>query len=139
MKEYVIIVRTDSYAGNFERELCAHLTGIIGECEVGDDYVDENIESIFDQSVKSVPDDNGCYRPVSLGGCKKTREFTSNDVVIWFDSIPTPEQQALIKERALTFNKAAAEHNQWHKKDINIDSIILREIEVNINSNDHVL
>lgn len=138
MKEYVIIVRTDSYAGNFERELCAHLTGIVGDCEVGDDYVDENVESIFEGIVKHMPDDNGTRRPVSLGGCKKTREFTSNDVVIWFDSIPTPEQQAIIKERAETFNQIHVIKYNWNKK-IKIESIILREIDTTINSNDHVL
>jgi hypothetical protein len=138
MKEYVIIVRTDSYAGNFERELCAHLTGIVGDCEVGDDYVDENIESIFEEIVKSVPDDNGTRRPVSLGGCAKTKEFNSNDVVIWFDSIPTEEQQAIIKERAETFNQIHVIKYSWNKK-IKIKSIILREVEVNINSINHTL
>ena len=138
MKEYLIIVRTDSYAGNFERELCAHLTGIVGDCEVGDDYVDENIESIFEEIVKSVPDDNGTRRPVSLGGCAKTKEFNSNDVVIWFDSIPTEEQQAIIKERAETFNQIHVIKYSWNKK-IQIESIILREIEVNINSINHTL
>jgi hypothetical protein len=138
MKEYVIIVRTDSYAGNFERELCAHLTGIIGECEVGEEYVDESIWPIFQGIVAHIPDDNGCRRPVSLGGCKKTREFTSNDVVIWFDSIPTQEQQALIKERAETFNDVHVIKYDWNKS-IKINSIILREIDITINSNDHVL
>lgn len=138
MKEYVIIVRTDSYAGNFERELCAHLTGIVGDCEVGDDYVDENIESIFEEIVKSVPDDNGTRRPVSLGGCAKTKEFNSNDVVIWFDSIPTEEQQAIIKERAETFNQIHVIKYNWNKA-IKIESIILREVEVNINSINHTL
>jgi hypothetical protein len=138
MKEYAIIVRTDSYAGNFERELCAHLTGIVGDCEVGDDYVDENIESIFEEIVKSVPDDNGTRRPVSLGGCAKTKEFNSNDVVIWFDSIPTEEQQAIIKERAETFNQIHVIKYSWNKK-IKIESIILREIDTNINSINHTL
>jgi hypothetical protein len=139
MKEYAIIVRTDSYAGNFERELCAHLTGIVGECEVGDEYVDESIESIFEGIVAHIPDDNGCRRPVSLGGCSKTKGFNGNDVVIWFDGLPSDEQKKLLKERALTFNKAATKHNQWHKKDIKIDSIILREIDTTINSINHTL
>ena len=138
MKEYLIIVRTDSYAGNFERELCAHLTGIVGDCEVGDDYVDENIESIFEGNIKTPPDDNGTRRPVSLGGCSKTREFNSNDVVIWFDSIPTEEQQAIIKERAETFNQIHVIKYNWNKA-IKIESIILREVEVNINSINHTL
>jgi hypothetical protein len=138
MKEYVIIVRTDSYAGNFERELCAHLTGIVGECEVGDDYVDKNVEAIFENSIKSIPDDNGTHRPVSLGGCGLTEEFNSNDVVIWFDSIPTDEQKELLKERAETFNQIHVSKYDWNKE-IKIESIILREIEVNINSINHTL
>ena len=136
MKEYLIIVRTDSYAGNFERELCAHLTGIVGDCEVGDDYVDENIESIFEGNIKTPPDDNGTRRPVSLGGCSKTKEFNSNDAVIWFDSIPTEEQQAIIKEQAETFNEVHVSKYSRNKA-IKIKSIILREVEVNINSINH--
>lgn len=42
---YAFIIDTDSYAGNFERELCAYITGQVGECEVGDDYV-EDVEVI---------------------------------------------------------------------------------------------
>lgn len=34
-KSYSIVVETDSYAGNFEREMCAFMTGHIGECEAG--------------------------------------------------------------------------------------------------------
>lgn len=34
-KSYSIVVETDSYAGNFEREMCAFMTGHIGKCEVG--------------------------------------------------------------------------------------------------------
>jgi hypothetical protein len=32
---WLFIVDTDSYAGNFERCMCAYMTGQIGECEVG--------------------------------------------------------------------------------------------------------
>jgi hypothetical protein len=135
MKEYVIIVRTNQYAGNFERELCAHLTGIIGECEVGDDYVDEFITAIFETTIAQIPDDNCCRRPVSLGGCIKTEGYNGNDVVIWFDGKPTDEQIQIIKERSETFNKIHITKYDWNKE-IKIYTIILREIEVIINTND---
>lgn len=51
MTNYSIVIKTNQYAGNFERELCAHLTGIVGECEVGEEYVDESITEIFEQSI----------------------------------------------------------------------------------------
>lgn len=59
------IIDTDSYAGNFERELCAHITGQIGECEVGEEYVVEGIENKFPYLLR-VADENGVYRPCGL-------------------------------------------------------------------------
>ena len=32
---YLFVIDTDIYAGNFERQMCAYITGQIGECEVG--------------------------------------------------------------------------------------------------------
>ena len=40
------VIDTKQYAGNFEREMCAHITGHIGECEVGRDMVQEGIAEI---------------------------------------------------------------------------------------------
>ena len=40
---YGFIVDTDSYAGNFEREMCAYMTGHIGECSVGEEYASDEI------------------------------------------------------------------------------------------------
>ena len=98
---YSIIIKTNQYAGNFERELCAHLTGIVGECEVGHEYADEEITTIFEQSIATPADDNGTRRPVGLGS--RNEGATGNDVVIYFDSEPTKEQVQIIKERLLTF------------------------------------
>lgn len=62
-----VIVDTNKYSGNFEREMCAYATGQIGECGVGEDEVDENMphakwweEHVIHQ------EDEGCYRPVAL-------------------------------------------------------------------------
>jgi len=101
MSNYSIVIKTNQYAGNFERELCAHLTGIVGECEVGKEYVDEEITEIFEQSIDTPADDNGTRRPVGLGS--QNEGATSHDVVIYFDSEPTKEQVQVIKERLLTF------------------------------------
>lgn len=59
------VIDTDSYAGNFERELCAHICGHIGECGVGSDYVEDGTEEIF-HNVIQVPDEHGCHRPCSI-------------------------------------------------------------------------
>jgi len=37
---YKFIIDTDQYAGNFEREMCAYLTGTVGECGVGDEFAE---------------------------------------------------------------------------------------------------
>lgn len=77
---FIFVVDTDSYAGNFERELCAHITGQIGECGVGgnyrediedlkEDHYDFDLEKIcewFDDHVMQVPDEHGCYRPCAI-------------------------------------------------------------------------
>lgn len=59
------VIDTDSYAGNFERELCAHITGHIGECEVGQDFVEDGIAELFNNIVE-VPDEHDCRRPCSI-------------------------------------------------------------------------
>lgn len=70
---YFIIVDTEDYAGSFERELCAYMTGTIGDCGVGKSYqelfLDEESEEAFDwfeENVIYLPDDHGCRRPVKL-------------------------------------------------------------------------
>lgn len=36
-KEWIFVVDTEQYAGNFERQMCAFMTGMIGECGVGEE------------------------------------------------------------------------------------------------------
>ena len=57
MKKYGFVVRTNLYAGNFEREICAYMTGVIGECGVGDEYEDDELASKF-QNISQEPDDH---------------------------------------------------------------------------------
>jgi hypothetical protein len=70
-KEYKIIIDTEQYSGNFEREMCAYVTGIFGECEVGQDlakFYSPEIKSSewLESEVKKKPDEHGCHRPVSI-------------------------------------------------------------------------
>ena len=98
----VFVIDTDQYAGNFEREMCAHVTGRIGECEVGEEYVDDEIRDLFD-NVIDMPDDSDCYRPTT---CFLSKDGKSNNsVAIFFDKNepPTDEQIEIMKERSLTF------------------------------------
>ena len=70
-EQLIFVIDTDSYAGNFERELCAYMTGCVGECGVGDD-----MRTIFETEVGdpdelfefivSEPDEHGCSRPVTI-------------------------------------------------------------------------
>ena len=60
------IIDTSEYSGNFERELCAHLTGQIGECGVGRQFIDDEIAAKFDGLLMHVPDEHGCHRPCSI-------------------------------------------------------------------------
>ena len=67
------VVDTDTYAGNFERELCAYMTGQVGECGVGDKNakrfekeVSEAVAERMEDLVGGELDDHGCWRPAKI-------------------------------------------------------------------------
>lgn len=99
---FSLVIDTDSYAGNFERELCAYVTGEEGDCGV----VCENFESIQEELDKweirdiimKVSDDRGCARPCYIA---QSPNFKYNSVEIFFEDEPTPELISLFKERTL--------------------------------------
>lgn len=69
------VIDTDSYAGNFERQLCAYATGQIGECGVGQKEaeifkVEEDPDFFEDIVVPGEPGDSEypCWRPIKLYG-----------------------------------------------------------------------
>ena len=72
---YEFVIDTTEYAGNFEREMCAYVTGCTGDCGIGGDVADKVRDEIsqsgffdeIDDLVCRLPDDHGCYRPVSTG------------------------------------------------------------------------
>ena len=99
--KFAVLIETNQYAGNFEREMCAHLTGHVGDCEVGDELIDEAVAEFFDGVIGNEADDNGTYRPVALGN--DIDGGTNQGVVIFFDEEPTQEHLDMIKERLETF------------------------------------
>lgn len=71
--KYIFVIDTDQYSGNFEREMCACLTGHIGVCEVGieesvkfREEVGEDMYESMDAWIEQRPDDHGTLRPCYL-------------------------------------------------------------------------
>jgi len=68
---YLFVIDTDIYAGNFERQMCAYITGQIGECEVGKENAELARQEIpnevarLEELIESIPDEHGCHRHVS--------------------------------------------------------------------------
>ncbi len=69
---YLFVIDTDTYAGGFERQMCAYLTGQVGECGVGKEntkLAEQEIPeavSRLEEMIKQIPDEHGCNRPVSI-------------------------------------------------------------------------
>lgn len=98
---YFVVIDTNEYAGNFEREMTAFCTGATGECGVGHskaaEYHDEETAN-FDGYIMWEADDNGCHRPCSIYDHGDGRGYKS--VVIFFEEEPTREQMEVIARRA---------------------------------------
>lgn len=67
----VIVIDTDHYAGNFEREMCAYITGQYGECGVGKetaDRVSSEIKNLswWQENIAEETDEHQCHRPTSI-------------------------------------------------------------------------
>ena len=101
-ERYTFIILTDQYTGNFERELCAYCTGVVGDCGVGEkqrtkfivDYSEEKADEIWELLEQRY--DEGCARPVSVSSPNTALE-------IYFYDRPTQEVIDMIKERANKF------------------------------------
>jgi len=127
---YAFIIDTNSYAGNFEREMTAHLTGIVGECGVGEELIEDEVAEKFDDIVQQVADEHGCERPTSCW--KSVDKKNYNSVAIFFYDKPTQEQIDFMKERTKTFNvahKTKGRMAKWTKNDPDIEILGFRLIE----------
>jgi hypothetical protein len=121
---YVFVVDTNKYSGNFEREMCAFMTGALGECGVGGEELvmfEENgqFPNLSDKT-HCVPDENGCVRPATIwptpgrwnngNGEHFNGEVTGpgrcpayESVAVFFNERPTDEEIAFMKQRAYAF------------------------------------
>mgnify|MGYP006282699499 CR=1 FL=1 len=129
-ERWLFIIDTDNYAGNFERQLCAYCTGMVGDCGVGDDYAalwydeeDPEDEDFFYEISWLCPDDHGCRRPVTM--CDGPGdEDGSSSVAILFYCRPTGEHIEMMKRRALEFSKKKFDFDEF-KADFNINGFRL--------------
>jgi hypothetical protein len=115
---YLLIVETNSYAGNFERELTAWATGVVGECGVGDDAADEFLEAAVamgytvddDENLSPFADlmelridesdDTPCMRPCRMA---KNEAGEFNNVEMHLYRTPSEKDLAFIAFRINSF------------------------------------
>jgi hypothetical protein len=71
--EKAIVIDTEEYSGNFERDMVAFITGQVGECGVGQDNADRAQDELephhlywFQEHVEPTADDHGVLRPASI-------------------------------------------------------------------------
>jgi len=71
-KNYTFVIDTEQYAGNFERQMCAYVTGQIGACGVGDEEAKQYKTETHKQPLSFIEervddnDDSPCMRPVKI-------------------------------------------------------------------------
>jgi hypothetical protein len=72
MTDWGLVIDTDSYAGNFERQLCGFVTGIHDdthgqeEADAARDELDAETTAWMESNVEFNPDDNGYHRCAEL-------------------------------------------------------------------------
>lgn len=120
-----IVVDTDSYSGNFERNMCAFATAQIGDCGVGVEFVDSEhpFSQWWEMNIILNTDDNGVYRPVEI---EPTPGFINDGMGGHYEDTP---------ENRLLANKNAVEKMvQYHQRQK--DFAITRLKENNVESDD---
>ncbi len=137
MKQYTLLINTDSYAGNFEREMTAYCTGVIGECEVGEELIEKFNDEIalnfnipndyFEDKLAQKPDEYGCYRPCQI---ERNEDGIYNTVGINFNNEPTTKDIEIIKYAASQF----VEKNNIKIIDfsLKIDTTITKVVKTNL-------
>ena len=136
---YAFVIDTNAYAGNFEREMTAYLTGIVGDCGVGEELI-EKLPIDFEDNVQQVADDHGCYRPTTCWMEPNSKQ--NNAVAIFFYKKPTTEEIDFMKERVKNFDevfKTRGRMSEFTKKEPEIEILGFRLIEFNRSTNETVV
>jgi hypothetical protein len=108
---FEVVIDTNSYAGNFERELCAYVTGYWDEETHGGDQADIFKKEVGEPNpfesfiTMALTQDDDC--PIEAYQCLEWEPINkeTNSVGIFFEKEPTFELIKLIKERAYKFSK----------------------------------
>lgn len=107
--EYKVVVDTDKYAGNFEREMTAFMTGVVGDCEVGSELqktfqieCSEDICFEMDNLIAFRLSPHVVYRPCAI--CEnEDKEYNSFE--IYLEKKPKKHLFELMRERAYKYAK----------------------------------
>lgn len=106
---FIFVIDTDIYAGHFERQMTAYITGKVGECEVGKEIADdyyvtkelEKYEDVFENILFYILDEYGTSRPCCINVDSNNKY---NSVAIFFDEFPEDYILELLKNRAKSYN-----------------------------------
>ncbi len=134
---YEVIIDTDSYAGNFERELCAYVTGHWDDETHGGDQAEvfrNEIEedNLFEDCIGSITNEFGLQTPVYLEStpAELAAKHVMSSIAIVFEKKPTPLLIHIIKSRAYKFEREGLIFGDPVK--LKILGFRLRKITVNI-------
>ncbi len=130
-KEYYLVIRTTAYAGNFERELCAHLTGALRDCNVGSEFVEKEVKRLFTGYMTTEMDDKRMWTPVNIGYYHQDVGLNNQDVVIYLrDDLPQALKR-LIKERLETFNDKRRDISEFRIQEVpEFTDVFVMEVDV---------
>ncbi len=126
--KYKLLIKTNSYAGNFERELAAYVFGFYWNCQ---DWIDDlaskfemeadgDFQNWIDDSLIAFYDEHGqtCCR--IEGG---------NNLSFEFDKNPS-EYIGIIKQRLEKFPEVLAQTWEYAPKDVKILGVEVYKIEI---------
>ncbi len=139
----VVAIDTTDYSGNFERPMCAYVTGQIGECEVGsglaaiaNSEIDENLLDWMEEHIVQESDDKGCHRPCAIWPTpvrpvprKFSRSAAYESVAIFFDEVPAQEIIDLIIVRAKEFAANRPDRSSYQGKKTPLTITRIRVLE----------
>lgn len=118
---HALVIDTDAYAGNFEREMCSWITGFEGEYYPGGiEYIVNTAQEQLGKTSRHIIDLMGGVNDDEFGRCEvvmtnspgQTRDYHS--VAILFERKPSKELLQLMAERARSFPDA--QYQNWARK-----------------------
>jgi hypothetical protein len=115
---YGLVFNLDQYTANYERNFCAFVIGKFGQCGVGEDMAELYEEDhpkgtpfwALGDRCSAQPDDNGCYRPVSIYYDRDVDKNRYESLIIFFDTLPEDDEIEMVIARAKNF---CSERPDW--------------------------